>query len=82
MLNELGRRLDAHNEKFNREKKKQTELKITMTEIGNTLEGNNSKLDDTEEWISELEDSSGSHPSCTEKRNFKNDSLTKQLTKD
>ena len=32
------------------------ELKNTITEIKNTLEGSNSKLDDTEEWISELKD--------------------------
>ena len=32
------------------------ELKNTITEIKDTLEGSNSKLDDTEEWISELKD--------------------------
>ena len=31
-------------------------MKNTITEMTNTLEGINSRLDDTEEWISELED--------------------------
>ena len=39
--------------KYKEEPKK---LKNTITEIKNTLEGNNSRLDDTEEWISDLED--------------------------
>ena len=37
-------------------KKNQTELKNIITEIKSTLEGINNRLDDTEEWISELED--------------------------
>ena len=59
MLNELGRRIDKHSEKFNREleniKKNQT-----AEEYNNwnktTLEEINSRLDDTEEWMTELED--------------------------
>ena len=31
-------------------------MKNTITEMKNTLEGLNSRLNDTEEWISELED--------------------------
>ena len=31
-------------------------MENTITEIKNILEGINSRLDDTEEWISELED--------------------------
>ena len=49
-----------HCEKFNKElediRKDQRELHITITEIKNTLEVINRRLDDTEEWISELED--------------------------
>ena len=61
MLTELGRRMDEHSENFNKEleniKRNQTELKNRVTEIYNTLEGiNNSRLDDTEKWISDLED--------------------------
>ena len=36
-----------------------------ITEIKNTLEGINSTLDNTEEWIHKLEDSSGNHWSGT-----------------
>ena len=60
MLNELGRRLDEHSKKFNKEleniKGKQTELKNPITELKNILERINNRLGDTEEWISELED--------------------------
>ena len=42
-LIKLGRRMDEHSEKFNKElenvKKNQTELKSTITEIKNMLEG-------------------------------------------
>ena len=31
-------------------------MKNTITEIKNIQEGSNSRIDDTEEWISELED--------------------------
>ena len=31
-------------------------MKNTITEMTNTLEGINSRLNDSEEWISELED--------------------------
>ena len=40
-------------------KKNQTELKNTITEIlkkRNTLEGINSRLDDTQDWLRKLED--------------------------
>ena len=49
---------------------KETQLKNTITEKTNTLEGINSRVDDTEEWISHL--SSGNMPSLREKNNFKN----------
>ena len=41
--------------------KEEPETKNIVTEIKNTLEGINSRLDDTEEWIHKLEDSSGTH---------------------
>ena len=60
MIKELGRRMDEHSEKFYRAlegiKKNQTEPKNTITEMKNTLEGVNIRLNDTEEWISELEE--------------------------
>ena len=59
MFNELGRRMDEHSEKFNKELeniKYQMELKNMITEIKNTVEGINSRLDNTEEQISELKD--------------------------
>ena len=37
-------------------KKNQIKLKNTINEVKNILEGNNSRLDDRGEWISELED--------------------------
>ena len=37
-------------------KNKQTEMNNTITKIKNTLEGNNSRIIESEEWISELED--------------------------
>ena len=37
-------------------KNKQTEMNSTITKIKNTLEGNNSRIIESEEWISELED--------------------------
>ena len=53
MQNVLGRRMDEHSEKFSKElqniEKNRTELKDIITEIKNTLEGINSKLDVTEE---------------------------------
>ena len=37
-------------------RKYKEELKYAITEIKNIPEGSNSRIDDTEEWISELED--------------------------
>ena len=51
--------MDEHNENFKEEieniKKNQSDLKNIITEIKNTLEGNN-RLDDVEEQSSNLED--------------------------
>lgn len=59
MLKDRGGRMGEHNEEFNRElentHKNQTDLK-NITEIKNTLEAINSRLNDTEEHISKLED--------------------------
>ena len=51
MLTKLRRRMDDHSENFSRVRKyfKKSELKNTITEIKNTLEGINGRLDDTEE---------------------------------
>ena len=60
MIKELGRRMDEHSEKCYRAlegiKETQIEPKNTITEIKNTLEGVNIRLNDTEEWISKLEE--------------------------
>ena len=59
MLSEL-RRTDEHSENFNKKieniKKNQSEVKNTITEMKNILGGFNSRLDDAEEQISNLED--------------------------
>ena len=50
MLTELRRRMNEHNENFNKEteniRKNQTEI---INELKNTLEGFNSRLDEVEE---------------------------------
>ena len=43
------------NKEWEKKKKRTKEMKNTITEMKNTLEGLNSRLDDTKEWISELE---------------------------
>ena len=59
MLTEVGKRRDEYSEKFNKElkniKKNQAEMKNTITETKNTLEGMNGRLGGTEECISNLE---------------------------
>ena len=59
-LKKLWRRKEKHSEKFNKEleniKKNQTELKSAITEIKNTPESINSRLHDTKEHNSDLED--------------------------
>ena len=56
MLTKHGRRTDGHSKNFGKvienKRKYQTEVK---TELINILEGFNSRLDEAEEWISELE---------------------------
>lgn len=43
------------NRKLENTRENQLELKNTITEMKNTLEGINSRLNDTENWISNLE---------------------------
>ena len=61
LFRELGR-MDEHSEKsdisnklLEKVKKNQTQLRTTIIEIKNTLEGISSRLDNTEEQISDLE---------------------------
>ena len=64
MIQDLGKRTEAKNEKmqemFNKDleelKNKQTEMNNTITEMKNTLEGVNSRITEAEEWITDLED--------------------------
>lgn len=52
MLSEVGRRRDEHSENISNKLeniKNPTKLKNKITDMKNTLEGTNSKLDDTEE---------------------------------
>lgn len=60
---ELQSRMDKHSEKFNSEiwsirkcEIEVTELKNTIAEVKNTLEGFDSNLGRVEEWISKLKD--------------------------
>ena len=58
MLNRLRGKIDELSENFNKETEnifKRSELKNTIIEIKNTLEGLNSRLDDAQDWISNLE---------------------------
>ena len=64
MIQDLGKRMEAKMEKmqemFNKDleewKNKQTEMNNTITEMKTTLEGINSRINEAEEWISDLED--------------------------
>ena len=64
MIQDLGKRMEAKNEKmqqmFNKDleelKNKQTEMNNTITEMKNTLEGVNSRITEAEERITDLED--------------------------
>ena len=60
MIQILGNRMEKIQETFNKDleelKSKQTVMNNTITEIKNTLEGINSRINKAEEWISEQED--------------------------
>lgn len=56
---EHGRRMDENRISTKKRRKYQTQvtgLKNTIIDLKNQLEGFNSRLDETEEWISNLED--------------------------
>ena len=60
MIQNLGNRMEKIQETFNKDleelKSKQTEMKNTINEIKNSLEGKNRRVTEAEEWISGLED--------------------------
>ena len=60
MIQKLGNRMEKLQETFNKDleelKSKQTMMNNTINEILNSLEGINSRMTETEEWISDLED--------------------------
>ena len=75
MLTELQRRrMDEHSKNFNKEaeniEESQTKWKKIITEIKNALGGTSSRLHDTEEWISKLEDSVAVITLVEQKKNF------------
>ena len=57
--------MEKMQEMFNKDleklKNKQTEMSNTITEMKNTLEGINSRKNEAEEWVSDLEDTGGKH---------------------
>ena len=55
MFTKLQRRMDEHREYFNKEMENIRKYQIEDTELKNTLEGFNSRLDEAEERISQLE---------------------------
>ena len=60
MIQNLGNRMERIQETFNTDleelKSKQTIMNNTVNEIKNSLEGINSRKNEAEEWISDLED--------------------------
>ena len=60
MIQNLGNTMEKIQETFNKDreelKSKQTMMNNTINEIKNSLQGINSRITDTEEWISDLED--------------------------
>ena len=78
MLKELrkaiGRNVDHCNKKLGTIKRSQSELENTTAKIKTKLKTTNRKLNNTEEWISDLEDRNGNHPFriAARKTNLKN----------
>ena len=79
MFNELRGRVDELSKIFNKEignvkmeieniKKNEWDMKNIITEMKNTLEGINSKFDETENWISNLEDKVAENIQSEQKR--------------
>ena len=60
MIQNLGNRIDKMQETFNKDleelKRSEAMMKNTINEIKNNLDGINSRITETEEWISGLED--------------------------
>ena len=60
LIQNLGNRMEKIQETCNKDleklKSKQTMMNNTINEILNSLEGINSRMTETEEWISDLED--------------------------
>ena len=60
MIQNLGNRMEKIQETFNKDleelKSKQTMMNNTINGIKNSLEGNNSRITEAEEWINDLED--------------------------
>ena len=54
--NKMEKTQDSSNKDLEELKNKHTETNNTITEIKNTLQWNNSRISEAEEWISELED--------------------------
>ena len=65
--------MDGLSENSNKEiKKKKPELKNRVTEMRNTLEGINSRSEEAEEWISNLEDRGVESTQAEKKKEKKN----------
>ena len=56
ILTELEKRVRTISETLNEEIKKQSEMKSTISEIKNTLDGINGRLEEAKELIRDLED--------------------------
>ena len=60
MIQNLGNRMEKIQEMFSKDleelKSKQTVMNNTLNELKNSLEGNNSRITEAEEQISDLED--------------------------
>ena len=63
MIQNLGNRMEKIQETFNKDleerKSKQTKMNSTINEIKNSVEGINSRITETGEWICDLEDKIG-----------------------
>ena len=63
MIKNIGNRMEKTQETFNKDleelRGKQTMMNNTINELKNSLEGINSRITESEEWISELEEKTG-----------------------
>lgn len=58
----VGRNVDRCNKKLGTIKRSQSELENTTAKIKTKLKTTNRKLNNAEEWISDLEHRNGNHP--------------------